>query len=138
MSKGRRTVNKDGKQLVAKGGKRDLTSDDNSKGTCCCCKPYLLDSFTTSNSQTWNLSGHQGNGVGKPKRYWRLTSNYSSYVPTKRGCVDENGKLVGLPSSISPTSYKYTWVFRLEIGCKRDDGTIEFPSGTESASLYNC
>lgn len=137
MSNGKRTVNKEGQQLVAKGGKRDLTASDNKHGTCCCCKPYTLATYTTDGG-TWYLSAYHGNGVAKPNRYWRLTNNYTSYVPIKRGCVDENGKLVGLPSSTSTTTYKYTWVFRIEIGCKRDNGTIEFPTGTESANLYNC
>lgn len=123
--------------MVAKGGKGDLTADDNSKGTCCCCEPYTLATYTTGGG-TWSLTQYQGNGVAAPNRYWRLTNNYTSYVPIQRGCVDENGKLVGLPSSTSTTTYKYTWTFRIEIGCRDQDGNIKYPTGTESGSLYNC
>ncbi len=137
MADGRITVTKEGKRHVHKDGKLDLTTDNTSKGTCCCCKPYTLASFTASDYATWNLSKYQGDGVAAPNRYWRLINNYTSYVPVQRGCVDENGKLVGLPNSTSTTTYKYTWYFYLEIGC-RDGNTIRYPTGTESASLYNC
>ncbi len=137
MTAGRLTLNDEGKLNVHNGGKFDLTTDDNSKGTCCCCKPYTLVTHTTSTTTAWNLSQYQGDGVAKPNRYWRLTNNYTGYVPIRRGCVDENGKLVGLPNSISATAYKYTWVFQLEIGCK-DGNVIRFPTGTESTSYYNC
>ena len=138
MTKGRITVNREtGKWNVAESGKFDLTTEDASIGSCCCCQPYTLTTHTTSTTTAWNLSQYQGNGVATPKRYWRLTNQYTSYVPIRRGCVDKNGKLVGLPSSISATAYKYTWVFRLEIGCKVDS-YIKFPSGYENASLYHC
>ncbi len=131
------TVSKNGKFNVAKSGKFDLTPEDSSQGTCCCCKPYTLTTWTASDYATWNLSQYQGDGAAKPNRYWRLINNYTGYVPVRRGCVDENGKLVGLPNSTSTTTYKYTWVFRIEIGC-RDGNTIRYPTGTESSSLYNC
>ncbi len=120
MVKGRITVTKEGKRHVHKDGKLDLTTDNTSKGTCCCCKPYTLASFTASDYATWNLSKYQGDGVAAPNRYWRLTNNYTSY-----------------PNSTSTTTYKYTWYFYLEIGC-RDGNIIRYPTGTESASLYNC
>ncbi len=104
---------------------------------CCVCKPYTLATWTPSDYATWDLSEYQGDGVATPNRYWRLTNDYSSYVPFQRGCVDKNGKLVGLPNSTSTTTYKYTWHFKLEIGCE-DGDVIRYPSGTESASLYNC
>ncbi len=130
------TVSKNGKFNVAKSGKFDLMPKDSSKGTCCCCKPYTLATHTTDGG-TWNLSQYHDDGVAKPNRYWRLINNYTSYVPIQRGCVDENGKLVGLPGSTSTTTYKYTWTFRIEIGCK-DGNVIRFPTGTENSSLYNC
>ncbi len=99
MVKGRITVTKEGKRHVHKDGKLDLTTDNTSKGTCCCCKPYTLASFTASDYATWNLSKYQVDGVAAPNRYWRLINNYTSYVPIQRGCVDEKGKLVGLPNS---------------------------------------
>ncbi len=104
---------------------------------CCGCEPYTLATFTASDYATWDLSEYRGDGVAAPKRYWRLTNNYTGYVPVQRGCVDQNGRLVGLPRATSTTTYKYTWVFRLEIGCK-DGSYITFPTGTESSSYYNC
>jgi hypothetical protein len=103
---------------------------------CCECHPYTLATFTTGGG-TWDLTPYQDEKTAAPKRYWRLTNNYTGYVPVRRGCVDQNGKLVGLPDSISTTTYKYTWTFRIEIGCQ-EDTLIRYPTGTESASLYNC
>lgn len=134
---GRLTLNKDGKFNITDKGKFDITPEDISKGTCCCCKPYTLATFTTI-YDTWNLTQYQGDGVAKPNRYWQLTNNYTSYVPVKKGCVNENGKLVGLPDSISPDSYKYTWVFRLEIGCKDATGNyIRWADGSQTA-IFQC
>jgi hypothetical protein len=135
---GRIRINASGKQSITKKGKRDLTGKDVlSEGTCCCCKPYTLATFVT-NGGTWDLTPYQG-GIAKPNRYWRLTNNYTSYVPIQRGCVDENGKLVGLPDSTSTTTYKYTWTFRIEIGCSDEENNlIRYPTGTESVNLYNC
>ncbi len=135
MGKGAVKVNQNGYRNVTGNGNLDISSD-NPNGSCCCCKPYTLASFTTGGGM-WDLSEYRGDGVAEPKRYWRLTNNYTSYVSVQRGCVDENGKLVGLPGSTSTTTYKYTWVFRIEIGC-RDGNIIRYPTGTESASLYNC
>ena len=139
MTKGHITVTKEGKQHVHKGGKFDLTTDDDSKGTCCCCKPYTLARWSASDYATWDLSKYQGDGIAEPNRYWRLTNNYTSYVPVQRGCVDKNGKLVGLPGSTSTTTYKYTWTFLLEIGCLDETGNyVKFPTGSEPKSYYNC
>jgi hypothetical protein len=136
MTKGAITVNKEGKRNITANGKIDLLYDS-VHGSCCCCKPYLLASFTTSNS-TWNLTQYQGDNVAPSNRYWRLTNNYTSYVPIKTGCVNKDGKLVGLPSSISPDSYKYTWVFRLEIGCKDTTGNyINWADGSRS-NIFSC
>ncbi len=138
MSKGRITINKKGYRNVTGDGNLDITYD-NSHGTCCCCKPYTLASFTTGGG-TWNLSPYQNkDGVAEPNRYWRLTNNYTSYVPVQRGCVDKNGRLVGLPGSTSTTTYKYTWTFLLEIGCLDETGNyVKFPTGSEPKSYYNC
>lgn len=137
MSKGRLTVNQNGKRNITGNGKFDLSPDDSSKGTCCCCKPYTLATFSTI-YDTWSLTKYQGDGIAKPNRYWQLTNNYTSYIPVKRGCVNENGKLVELPSSISPDSYKYTWVFCLEIGCKDSTGNyIRWADNTQTA-IFQC
>ena len=135
--KGKFVVHTDGVFKIRAGGGLAVYNSQGECTECCECKPYTLATFTTSNTETWYLNEYMNDGAAEPKRYWRLINNYTSYVPIRRGCVDANGKLVDLPSFISPTSYKYTWTFRLEIGCK-EDNYIQFPSGTESASLYNC
>jgi hypothetical protein len=136
MSKGFITVNKNGKRNVTTKGKIDITNG-NSHGSCCCCKPYELASFTTVN-ETWNLTPYQGNNVSEPNRYWRLTNNYTSYVPIQQGCVNQNGQLVNLPQSISPDSYKYTWVFRLQIGCKDSTGNYINWSDGSRTNIFSC
>lgn len=135
--KGKFVVDDDGAfKIKAKGGLAIFNSEGECM-ECCECEPYTLATFTTPNSETWYLDEYMGDGVAKKKRYWRLINNYTGYVPIRRGCVDKNGKLVGLPASISPTSYKYTWTFRIEIGCK-EGNYIRYPTGSENASLYNC
>ena len=137
MTKGNVTINKNGSRNVTPSGNLDVAGE-NLHGSCCCCKPYTLATFTASDYATWNLSQYQGDGVAEPYRYWRLVNNYMSYVPQRQGCVDKNGKLVDLPSSISTTTYKYTWYFRLEIGCKDETGNyIKWPDGTTSYG-YQC
>ncbi|MDR1493992.1 MAG: hypothetical protein LBT05_14920 [Planctomycetaceae bacterium] len=136
MTIGAITINKQGRRMVAHSGRVDVSSGTQ-RGSCCCCKPYALATFTTDH-ETWDLTPYQGDGVAAPNRYWRLTNNYTSYVPVKTGCVDADGKLVSLPDSISPTSYKYTWVFRLEIGCKGETGRyIKWQDETQS-NIISC
>jgi hypothetical protein len=134
---GRLTLNQDGKFNITGKGKFDITPEAMSKGSCCCCKPYTLATFTTIDG-TWDLRPYQRDGVALPNRYWQLTNNYTSYVPAQKGCVDKNGKLTGLPASISTDSYKYTWVFRLEIGCKDETGRyIRWADGTQTP-IFSC
>ena len=133
---GKFVVDNDGVLKIKANGGLAVFNSGGECPECCECKPYTLATFTTGGG-TWNLTPYQGDGIAKPKRYWRLTNNYTGYVPIRRGCVDANGKLVGLPSSISTTTYKYTWTFRIEIGCK-EGNYIKFPTGSENASLYNC
>ncbi len=135
--KGKFVIDNDGVLKIKADGGLAVFNSEGECPECCECEPYELTRFVTSNSETWYLYDYQVDGTAKPKRYWRLINNYTGYVPIQRGCVDENGKLVGLPNSISPTSYKYTWTFRIEIGCK-EGNYIKFPTGNESASLYNC
>jgi hypothetical protein len=109
---------------------------------CCCCVPELLDSFETGLPDEpipWDLSEYyEKENIATPGSYWRLTNQYMSYVPEEKGCVDETGKLVGLPESIAPTSYKYLWIFKLEIGCLTEDGTqIEWPENKKT-SVFSC
>jgi hypothetical protein len=137
MTNGFLTINQNGRFNVTIKGKFDIIPNDAFKGTCCCCKPYTLASFISVDS-TWNLRQYQSNGIAPSGRYWMLTNNYTSYVPSQKGCVDDKGKLVGLPSLIAPDSYKYTWVFRLEIGCKDSTGRyIKWADGSQTP-IFQC
>ena len=128
------TVN--GRAKVRKNGSLSVA---NANGKCpdCCCKPKILATYTTDDYGTWDLTPYQGDHIGPPGGYWRLTNNYMSYIPEQHGCINEDGKLVGLPDSISTTTYKYTWVFELEIGCLTADGKIKWADGTTTAA-YKC
>ncbi|MDR1289912.1 MAG: hypothetical protein LBK06_01780, partial [Planctomycetaceae bacterium] len=77
MTKGALTINQSGKFNITSHGKFDIVPEDTSKGTCCCCKPYTLASFTTVND-TWNLKPYQGDNVVPAGRFWMLTNNYTS------------------------------------------------------------
>ena len=129
MTKKGHIVTKKGKAMVRSKGSVFV---HNSKGECfqCCCKPRVVATHTIYNNYgTWDLTAYLGNEMGPPGGYWRLTNNYMSYVPERRGCIDGNGRLVGLPNSISSTAYKYTWVFVLEVGCPIENNRIEWPGG---------
>ena len=128
-------VSKKGKGLVRENGSLSVFNKD---GKCpdCCCKPKTIATWTTSNNEPWDLTPYQGNDIGPPGGYWRLTNNYMGYVSQRQGCIDANGKLTGLPNSIAPTAYKYTWVFILEVGCPTGDGKIKWASGTTDA--FSC
>jgi hypothetical protein len=130
--------------IVSKKGKGQVLKDGslavfNADGYCqdCCGKPKTIATWTASDYATWDLTPYQGDDIGPPGGYWRLTNTYMSYVPERKGCIDANGKLVGLPSSTSTTTYKYTWWFVLEVGCRTKDGKIKWADGTTTAA-FNC
>lgn len=109
---------------------------------CCCCAPRVIDEMLFDREETentWDLSEfYDKENIGPPGGFWRLTNNYQSYVPEQKGCIDEEGKLLDLPESISSTSYKYDWLFKLEIGCPTGDGKqIEWPDNKKT-SIYSC
>ncbi len=109
---------------------------------CCCCVPRELDRRLfdrEDHENTWDLSEYyEQTGIGPPGGYWRLTNNYQNYVPEEKGCIDEEGRLTGLPQRISSDSYKYDWLFKLEIGCPKEDGiNIEWP-GNVTTRIYSC
>ena len=104
---------------------------------CCCCKAEVIASVTFNGTGTWDLTPYQGDGIGTGARYWRLRNNYMGYVPMQQGCINENGRLVGLPDSISSDSYKYTWTFVLETGCPDTDNKILWANG-ERSSIFQC
>lgn len=105
---------------------------------CCCCKPEEIGNYTVYGKGTWDLTEYQEDGIGQPGQYWRLRNNYMGYVPLQKGCVNENGKLVGLPESISSDSYKYTWRFYLETGCPTADGKKILWPNKEKTDIFAC
>jgi hypothetical protein len=104
---------------------------------CCCCTPKQIGSVTFHGTGTWDLTPYQGDGIGDGGFYWRLRNNYMGYIPMRYGCIDKNGRLVGLPDSISSDSYKYTWTFVLETGCPDENGKILWANG-ERSSVFQC
>lgn len=123
-------------QVRANGGLAVFNSEDRCR-ECCECKPYILAQFIIEMyyGGSWDLRYYQGNKVARPNRYWRLTHNQTTYMPVYRGCVDANGKLVGLPDAIHTTSFKCEYRFVLEIGCKID-GYVHFLSGPDRSGGY--
>ncbi len=106
---------------------------------CPCCKPRVIASTITNAStgkKTWNLRPYQGDRVGLPGARWRIrdvgeshhnNSNAScSGTVYNNGSIDQNGKLVGLPSEFV-SGYNYNGYMELQQGCVRDDGSIEWP-----------
>jgi hypothetical protein len=146
MSNAGKSIIKKDKIRILSNGKIAVFNAAGECNPCCiCCKPETVAERTMEvygDASTWDLTPYQGNGIGAlecPDQYWRLINNYMSYVPERKGCVDSNGKLTGLPSSISSTSYKYTWVFKLQIGClnPKNKSQIQWPDGSTS-SVFNC
>jgi hypothetical protein len=135
------------KTKVLKSGKLAVYNKNGYCNECCqCCKPQMIATFIVPQNEntdrTWDLAPFQNEGIvteNCPGQYWRLRNNYMSYVPERKGCVDENGQLTGLPDSISPTSYKYTWVFTLELGCRyrKNPNKIEWADGSKT-DIFEC
>lgn len=110
-------------------------------GCCGCCVPREIARHTVTWSDRiryWDLTEYQGDNVGTGADYWRIINNYMAYVPVIKGCVDNNGRLVGLPNTISATAYKYTWVFILQVGCISEDGTKIIWPDNELTYVFEC
>ncbi len=83
---------------------------------CSHCKPSVIATYTTNgDNPTWDLTPYQGDGVGKPDALWRLYE-LSGCVEYKRGRIDENGKLEGLPNQFK-SNYTYDGYMELQQGC---------------------
>jgi hypothetical protein len=147
MNKAGKIVIKKGKFRILKNGNFSVFNKNGYCYECCqCCKPKTIATFTVAQNEatnrTWDLTPYQKEGIvteNCPGQYWRLRNNYMSYVPERKGCIDETGRLVGLPNSISPTTYKYTWVFTLELGCRdpNNPNKIEWANGTKT-DTFQC
>ena len=110
-------------------------------GCCGCCVPREIARRVVSREdkiRSWDLTEFQGDDIGTGGSSWRIINNYMTYVPMLKGCVDENGKLVGLPNSIAATAYKYTWVFILQLGCLSEDGKKILRPENQTTDVFEC
>jgi hypothetical protein len=141
MSKAGKIITRKGKLRVFKGGSIAVFDAIERCPECCECKPLTLHSVNLASSMIWRLTEYYDKDhIAPPGTYWRLINNYTSYIPIEQGCVDANGRLVNLPASISPTSYRYTGtpIFRLEIGCQdKTRNYINWPDGSRS-DIFLC
>jgi len=106
---------------------------------CPCCKPQVLASTITNRAEgktTWNLKPYQREKMGLPGHRWRIRDvgeshhrdpkAYCSGSQYYNGTIDEKGRLTGLPDQFV-SSYYYNGYMELQMGCVRDDGSVEWP-----------
>ena len=106
---------------------------------CPCCKPKVLASTITNASsgpKEWDLKPYQKERMGLPGARWRIRDVGESHHNNPNascsgsiyynGTIDEKGKLTGLPNKFV-SSYSYNGYMELQMGCVRDDGSIEWP-----------
>ena len=117
---------------------------------CCCCEPVRLASFTTNSATPrWDLTPYQGPNQATAGTFWRIIEvgfcypyGYPWYAA---GCVDADGRLVGLPNQFV-SSYTYNGYLELQIGCENPGSstqstTIEWPGSCQTStfrSLFPC
>ncbi|MDR2439735.1 MAG: hypothetical protein LBE12_10260 [Planctomycetaceae bacterium] len=101
MNTAGKIVIKKEKTKILKNGKLAVYNNKGHCYECCqCCKPKTIATFTVpqneNTNRVWDLTPYQGDGIVAqdcPGQYWRLRNNYMGYVPERKGCVDENGKI---------------------------------------------
>jgi len=147
-TQGKTVILETGKRGLRQSGKGALYDED---GKCpeCCCKIKVLASFVTnSQNPVWDLTPYQGERMASPGAFWRLIemgSCYPGYYPWYgAGCVDANGKLVGLPNEFR-SGYSYNGYMQLQIGCENEndehqvDPHIDWPGTCRTPSpVYSC
>ena len=117
-----------GKAALEAGGKRGLKPCGKAgcflpDGTCPCCSPCKIETLgekVLAPNQTWDLTPFQGPGKASPGAYYRI----DPIVPCPavwtnffgRGCVDQQGELEHLRSSVR-NFFSYTITVALQIGC---------------------
>ncbi len=87
----------------------------------------------------WHLESWQGDGIAPPGSYWRMME-VGACLKYNTGCVNADGRLVGLPSTFE-SDYDYYGYMELQIGCvdPDDDNYILWPGDCrtrESRSSY--
>ena len=145
-----------GKTVILESGKRGLRPtgkggvyDEDGKCPECCCKIKVLGSFTTnSQNPVWDLTPFQGDDQASPGAYWRLIEMGSCYPGSYpwygAGCVNEDGKLVGLPNQFTSGFY-YNGYMELQIGCENENDEhetsphIDWPGNCRTPTpVYSC
>ena len=106
---------------------------------CPCCKPKVIASQITNartGPKTWNLRPYQGERVGLPGHRWRIRDVGESHYNNPNascsgsrydnGTIDGKGKLTDLPNEFV-SGYNYNGYMELQMGCVREDGSVEWP-----------
>lgn len=97
----------------------------------CDCEPKVIASQTVNNRsddeipRCFDLTPYQGDGIGAPLHKWRLIET-GACLRYNLGDINEDGKLVGLPSSFC-SNYSYNGYMSLQQGCIQKDGSIKWP-----------
>lgn len=100
----------------------------------CDCEPKVIARWTTNAStpqpagtvKCVDFTPYQGDGVGVPEQRWRAIEVGACLLRGGSGSINEDGKLVGLPSSYC-SSYNYNGYIELQQGCVQKDGSIKWP-----------
>ena len=106
---------------------------------CPCCNPKVIASKVT-NARTgpkeWDLRPYKKERIGLPGAKWRLRDVGESHHNNPNascsgshygeGWINEKGVLVGLQDKFT-SSYSYNGYMELQMGCVREDGSIEWP-----------
>ncbi len=143
---GKAVVRQSGKRGVNASGKAMVFDQDGCCRSCCPCVPYVLASrVTNSSNPVWDLTPYQGPTKATPCSFWRLievgTCYPYAYPWYGAGCVDSDGRLVGLPDQFV-TGFAYDGYMELQIGCQSPDGLSILWPGTcqtqSSRSSFPC
>jgi len=129
-----------GKRGLLPGGKGAVYNDDGNCAFCCACEPKVLAWYTTNanTNPVWNLRPYQGIRKAPPNSYWRIIE-MGACLLYHQGCVDKQGRLVGLPDEFR-SNYYYDGYMELQIGCyDPKDGLIHWPGHCQPTSWrYSC
>lgn len=141
-----------GKTVVLESGKRGLLQggkgavyDENDACQECCCKIKVLGAYVTnSQNPVWDLTPYQGEHKASPGAYWRLIEMGNCYPRGYpwygAGCVNNKGRLVGLPNQFQ-SNYYYNGYMQLQIGCldPLDPNYIIWPGSCQTRTpRYSC
>lgn len=148
-SHGKTVILESGKRGLRETGKGALFNEDGLCSDCCGCEIKVLASAVTNYYYPpWILTPYQGDKQASPDAFWRLIemgSCYPSMYPWYGfGCVNEDGKLEGLPGAFQ-SMYPYDGYMQLQIGCERENDKhqvephIDWPGSCQTPTpVYRC